>query len=65
MSESHGGRKAGTPEALWGVAMKFSMRKAAGRTAMVVVMITGGLVLGALSPAYSQNDDAPTTYAQR
>lgn len=40
------------------------MRKAALRAAMVSAMIFGGLVMGALSPAYSQSDttvDATTT----
>jgi hypothetical protein len=39
------------------------MRKAAVRSAMVVAIIAGGLVMGALTPAYSQNDDAPTPAA--
>jgi hypothetical protein len=32
---------------------------------MVAVMIAGGLVMGALSPAYSHNDDAPAPRVQR
>jgi hypothetical protein len=41
------------------------MRKAVGRSAMVAAIIAGGLVMGALTPAYSQNDDAVTVIAGR
>jgi hypothetical protein len=41
------------------------MRKAAGRMTMVAVMIAGGLVMGALSPAYSHNDEVPTAGVPR
>jgi hypothetical protein len=41
------------------------MRKAAAQTAMVAAIIAGGLVMGALTPAYSQNEDAITVVAGR
>ncbi len=45
--------------AIWRCLVSASIRKFCGQAALIAVIIFGGLVMGALTPAYS--DETPTT----